>query len=150
MIYSAYRLSRRTIYVVDEREDLAALLTRASRRLIAAERPLLAGRGLTMWGYIVLTQLTRGPAPTQLALATAVGHDKTRLIALLDELEREGLVTREPDPSDRRARIVHITPRGRERHASALADIRAMEDEVLGALSARERETLLAVLPRLA
>jgi DNA-binding MarR family transcriptional regulator len=135
---------------VEEREDLGALLTRASRRLIEAERPLLAARGLTMWGYIVLSQLARkGAAPTQLVLSQAIGYDKTRLIGLLDELERDGLVTREPDPSDRRARIVHITGRGREAHAAAVADIRAMEEQVLAELSDEQRATLLAVLPRL-
>jgi DNA-binding MarR family transcriptional regulator len=132
------------------REDLGALLTRASRRLIAAERPLLAARGLSMWGYVVLSHLARGSAPTQLALASAIGYDKTRLIGLLDELERDGLITREPDPADRRARIVHLTERGRELHAATVADIRAMEDELLSSLTPAERETLLAVLPRLA
>jgi DNA-binding MarR family transcriptional regulator len=132
------------------REDLGALFTRVSRRLIAAERPLLAAHGLTMWGYIVLNHLARGPAPTQLALASAIGHDKTRLIGLLDELERARLITRTPDPGDRRARIVHISERGRAAHTAAVADIRAMEQELLAELTAAERRTLLAVLPKLA
>jgi DNA-binding MarR family transcriptional regulator len=132
------------------RDDLGAMFTRVSRRLIAAERPLLAKHGLSMWGYIVLSQLARGPAPTQLALASAIGHDKTRLIGLLDELERAGLITRAPDPGDRRARIVHISERGRAAHTAAVADIRAMEEEVLAELTAAERRTLLAVLPKLA
>jgi DNA-binding MarR family transcriptional regulator len=132
-----------------DREDLGALFTRVSRRLIEAERPLLAAQGLTMWGYIALSHLVRGPAPTQLALAAAIRHDKTRLIGVLDALEREGLVTRAPDPADRRARIVHVTPAGRERHAAAVARIRAMEDELLHDLGAAERETLLAALATL-
>jgi DNA-binding MarR family transcriptional regulator len=144
----AYDLSRRTIPKV--REDLGALFTRVSRRLIAAERPLLATHDLSMWGYIVLSQLAREPAPTQLALAAAIGHDKTRLIGLLDELERAGLLTRAPDPNDRRARIVHLTEHGRTTHAAAVAEIRAMEEEVLAPLSPAERETLLAALATLA
>jgi DNA-binding MarR family transcriptional regulator len=131
------------------RDDLAAMLTRASRRLIDEERPLLAAHGVSMWGYIALSRLAAGPAPTQLALAAAMGHDKTRLIGLLDELEREGLITRSPDPSDRRARVVVLTEAGRRRHAAVRADIRAMEKRVLDALSGEERETLLSVLPRL-
>jgi DNA-binding MarR family transcriptional regulator len=135
---------------VSDREDLGALFTRVSRRLIEAERPLLAARGLTMWGYVALSRLAGGPAPRQLALAEAMGYDKTRLIALLDELEADGLVTRAPDPHDRRARVVRLTPAGRRRHAAAVRDIRAMEEAVLAELAAHERETLLAVLPRLA
>ena len=133
-----------------DREDLGALFTRVSRRLIEAERPLLARHGLTMWGYIALNRLARAPAKTQLRLAAAIGYDKTRLIGLLDELERAGLVTRIPDPADRRARKIHLTEQGRVTLAAAVADIRAMEDELLGELTAAERETLLAVLPRLA
>jgi DNA-binding MarR family transcriptional regulator len=133
-----------------DREDLGALFTRVSRRLIEAERPLLAAHGLTMWGYVALSRLARGPAPRQLALAEAMGYDKTRLIALLDALEADGLVTRAPDPADRRARVVRLTAAGRRRHAAAVAEIRAMEEGWRGELSAGERETLLAVLPRLA
>jgi DNA-binding MarR family transcriptional regulator len=126
------------------------MFARVTRRLIAAERPLLDAHGLTMWGYVALNHLARGPAETQLALAAAIGHDKTRLIGVLDALEAGGLITREPDPDDRRARLVRITEEGVRRHGAAVADIRAMEEELLGGLAADERATLLAVLPRLA
>jgi DNA-binding MarR family transcriptional regulator len=133
-----------------DREDLGALFARTTRRLIDAERPLLAAHGLTMWGYIALSQLARRATGTQLELAQAIDYDKTRLIALLDDLERAGLLTREPDPADRRARNVALTPAGRRRLTAARADIRSMEAALLGGLSAAEQRSLLAVLPRLA
>jgi DNA-binding MarR family transcriptional regulator len=132
------------------RPDLGELFSTATRRLIEAERPLLDKRGLTMWQYATLTCLARSPAPTQLQLAAAIRYDKTRLIALLDQLEQEGLVRREPDPSDRRARIVRITPKGRRRHQAAAADIRTMEEELLRPLTPPERQALLSALPKLA
>lgn len=131
------------------RADLGELFSVVTRRLVDAERPLLDKRGLTMWQYATLTCLARSPAPTQLQLASAIRYDKTRLIALLDQLERDGLVRREPDPSDRRARIVRITPKGRRRYEAAAADIRAMEEELLASLTAAEREALLSALPKL-
>ena len=133
-----------------DRADLGELFSRITRRLVAAERPLLEARGLTMWQYIALTCLARGDASTQLHLAAAMRYDKTRLIGLLDDLERDGLVQRAPDPADRRARIVRITPKGRRRYSSAAAAIRAMEDDVLQALAAPERAALLSALPKLA
>jgi DNA-binding MarR family transcriptional regulator len=133
-----------------DREDLGALFARITRRLIDAERPLLAAHGLSMWAYIVLSHLAHQPAGTQLALAEAIHYDKTRLIGLLDELERDGLITRKPDPADRRARTVGLTPAGRARHGAAQADVRAMEDEFLGDLSATDRDRLRRVLSRLA
>jgi DNA-binding MarR family transcriptional regulator len=133
-----------------DRDDLGALFARITRRLVEAERPLLAAHELSMWSYVVLSHLARSPTGTQLELARAIGYDKTRLIALLDQLQAAGLLTREPDPTDRRARTVRLTTTGRERYAAARADIRAMEDGLLADLSLDERTNLLAVLPRLA
>jgi DNA-binding MarR family transcriptional regulator len=133
-----------------EREDLGALFARIARRLVDAERPLLADHGLSMWGYIALSHLADRPAGTQLALAQAIGYDKTRLIALLDDLERDGLISREPDPADRRAHTVRLTAAGEARHAAVRVDVRAMEEDLLGSLSPAERRSLLATLPKLA
>jgi DNA-binding MarR family transcriptional regulator len=131
-------------------EDLGALFARITKRLIAAERPILDAHELTMWQYIVLSRLSSGPAPTQLALARASGYDKTRLIGLLDDLEAAGLVTREPDPADRRAKVVRLTDAGTKCLADTRADIRAMEEDVLAELPAQQREALLAALAQLA
>lgn len=133
-----------------ERDDLAAMFARITRRLGDAERPLLERHGLTMWEYIVLSRLARRPVETQLELARRIGYDKTRLIALLDRLQSEGLIEREPDAADRRARNVRITKSGERRRAAAQRDIRAMEDRALAELSADDRQTLLAILQRLA
>jgi DNA-binding MarR family transcriptional regulator len=133
-----------------EREDLGALFGRITRRLVDAERPLLNAHGLSMWAYAVLSRLARQPAPTQLALAGSIGYDKTRLIALLDDLERDGLIIRTPDPADRRAHRVRLTQAGEVRHAAARDDVRSMESELLSELTADEERILVAVLSRLA
>jgi DNA-binding MarR family transcriptional regulator len=129
-----------------EQEDLGALFARITRRLIDAEQPLLEAHGLSMWAYVALSHLARQPAGTQLALAQAIRYDKTRLIGLLDELEHDSLITRTPDPTDRRARIVTLTEAGEGRHAAARADIRAMEDELLEDLGPAERTRLRRTL----
>lgn len=130
-------------------DDLGSYFAAITRRLIEAERPILARHGLSMWGYVALAHLAIAPAPTQLALAQDMGYDKNRLVSVLDELEREGLVVREPDPSDRRATIVRLTDAGAQRHASARKEIRAMEEELLQRLSRRERDVLQVALNRL-
>jgi DNA-binding MarR family transcriptional regulator len=137
------------LFVADD-EDLGALFARVTRRLIEAERPLLDARGLSMWAYVALTHLVQGPAPTQIALAEHMGYDKTRLIAILDQLAEEGLIERTPDPEDRRARIVQLTAAGRARHLQARADIRAMESEMLKELGDPEQAMLRGMLARLA
>lgn len=120
-----------------------------ARRLGDAEGPLLAAFGMTMWEYVVLSHLSRGPVPNQLTLAREVRHDKTRLIKLLDGLQHRGLIERAPDPVDRRSHTVAITDEGRKLHQAAQTAIREMEDDILGELTAVERRALLTALPKL-
>ncbi|MCO1658743.1 winged helix-turn-helix transcriptional regulator [Pseudonocardia sp. S2-4] len=103
-----------------------------------------------MWDYAVLAALESGPAQTQARLAAAIGRDKTRLIASLDRLEGRGLVAREPDPADRRNRIVTLTPDGRALLAGCRADVRAMEEGLLADVPADDRAAFLRTLLRVA
>lgn len=119
-------------------------------RLMAAEAPLLANHHLSMWDYSVLTYLGKQPVDSQLALATAIGYDKSRLIPLLDALEQSGLIVREQDPADRRNRRVRLTPAGETRLAAARADVREMEADLLSELSKAEQRSLISMLSHLA
>src|SRR3954465_955662 len=103
----------------DERDDLGAMFARVTRRLIAAERPLLERHGLSMWAYIALSHVARSPAGTQLELAGPAGSDKPRRMGLLGGPGRGGLGDRRPAPPARRARTVAITAAGRARHRAA-------------------------------
>jgi DNA-binding MarR family transcriptional regulator len=125
------------------RRDLAAMLHPLARALAAAELPVLARHGISMWGYVVLSALDGSPARTQAALAQAIGADKTRIIATLDELQQAGLITREPDPADRRVRLLAITAAGRQVRAAAQAAIQANEDRVLARLPPADRQAFL-------
>jgi DNA-binding MarR family transcriptional regulator len=125
------------------RRDLAAMLQPLVRALIAAELPVLARHGISMWGYVVLNALDGGPARTQAALAQAIGADKTRIIAILDELQQAGLITREPDPADRRARLLSITQAGQQARLAAQTAIQANENRILSRLPAADRQAFL-------
>jgi DNA-binding MarR family transcriptional regulator len=127
----------------ERRRDLAAMLQPVLRALIEAELPVLAGHGLTMWGYVVLNALQDAPETTQAALAERIGADKTRIIATLDALQAAGLITRDPDPADRRARILSITPAGRRARDGAQREIQRNEERLLAGLPAAERRAFL-------
>jgi DNA-binding MarR family transcriptional regulator len=131
------------------RPDLAAMLAPLVRELIAAEEPVLAAHGLTMWGYVVLSALDRSSIRTQAALAAAIGADKTRIIGTLDELQSGGYIERRPDPDDRRARLLAITDAGRRVKDAVQDEIQRGEERWLGELSGEERRTFLRVLQRL-
>lgn len=128
------------------RDDLAVLAFRLSRRLLAMEQPILDRHGVAMWAYAVLTALREGPTRTQATLAAAIGADKTRLIPVLDDLQQRGLISREPDPADRRVRLLGLTPDGRRLQQTIQDEIRAGEDELLGDLPPADRETFVRTL----
>jgi DNA-binding MarR family transcriptional regulator len=132
-----------------KRPDLAAMLAPLLRELAAAELPVLAAHGLTMWGYVVLLALDGAPVRTQAALAEAIGADKTRIIATLDELQEQGYIERRPDPGDRRVRLLAITDAGRAVKNAAQAEIQRGEERWLGELAASDREVFLRVLRQL-
>jgi DNA-binding MarR family transcriptional regulator len=130
----------------DDRPDLAAMVVGLGRALIAIEQPILAAHEVSMWGYVVLSALRAEPMRTQAALAKAIGADKTRLISVLDDLQRRGLIEREPDPADRRVHLLGLTDAGREMCADIRAEIRAEEKRLLGRLSAADRAVFLRSL----
>ena len=133
----------------DDRPDLAAMVSRLARALIDAERPILAAHELPMWGYIVLTALREEPMRAQAALARSIGADKTRIIGVLDDLQDRGLIEREPDPADRRVRLLRLTAAGRRLHGKVRAAIRQEEERLLSELPAGERSAFLSALRRL-
>lgn len=132
------------------RPDLAAMLVPLGRALMDAERPILDRHGLTMWAYVVLLGLGEQPVYTQAALAKAVRADKTRIIPVLDDLQRRGLIRREPDPADRRVNLVQLTAAGADLRDRAQADIQEQERRLLADLTAEDRHTFLRVLQTLA
>lgn len=127
----------------DHRPDLAAMIAPLARTLMAAEQPVLDAHGLSMWAYVVLLGLERGPARGQGVLAQEIGADKTRIIPVLDDLQRRGLIERRPDPADRRARVLALTAEGRALRDATQADIQAKEEKLLSRLGAADRRGLL-------
>lgn len=119
------------------------------REMVAAELPVLEAHGVSMWGYSVLVALDRSAIRTQAALAEAIGADKTRIIAILDELQQRGLIERMADPEDRRARLLAITDEGRRLKDAVQTEIQRGEERWLGELSATDRAVFLRVLQEL-
>jgi DNA-binding MarR family transcriptional regulator len=119
------------------------------REMVAAELPVLEAHGVSMWGYSVLVALDRSAIRTQAALAEAIGADKTRIIAILDELQDKALIERVADPEDRRARLLAITKEGRRLKDAVQTEIQRGEERWLGTLSGPDRATFLRVLQEL-
>ena len=104
--------------------------------------------GLTPALFGVLNVLGARKGTTQKEIGSAMGIDPSTMVSLIDGLERDGLAKRRPHPTDRRAREVVITPKGRRLLERGRRVALQVEDEVLGGLSASERRELLKLLRR--
>ena len=129
--------------------DLCWLLARASALLTAESTAALRELGITPRAHYVLVTARAGEH-TQTDLARMVGLDKTTLMVTLDELERTGLAERRPLPSDRRVRLVAVTPAGERVLEQADEALQSSRVGVLSLLPEDERSVFLSALARLA
>lgn len=122
--------------------DLAWLLTRASHVLTTELTAAMEDLGLSPRARCVLVGAMQGEL-TQIELARAIGVDKTTMVVTLDELERRGLAERRPSSKDRRARVIAVTKAG-ERVVREAEEVAArVQEDVLAALPAEQRDALL-------
>ena len=129
--------------------DLAFLLNQTTYALAGRMAAELAELDITPRVYCVLTKAEPGGL-TQNQIAEQAALDKTTMVVTLDEMERAGLAERLPCATDRRARLVGVTPAGREVLDRAHAIVAEVYDEVLGALPAPQRDAFVASLTALA
>jgi DNA-binding MarR family transcriptional regulator len=106
----------------------------------------LAPLGLTGREAEILLRLRASGPLTQQQLVEQLDADPSNLVTMLNKLEAAGLLERSRDAADRRRHIVTITDAGRARRDAADAAVGAVEDRLLGGLSARQRATLRELL----
>ena len=113
-----------------------------------AERDI-AGSGLGMSDFRVLEALLhKGPLPVN-TIGAQVWLTSGSATAAIDRLEKKRLVRRADDPSDRRARIVHLTLAGRAWIERTFAQHREAMESAAKGLDRGEREELVALLKKL-
>src|SRR5258708_19057128 len=125
-----------------------ALLTIAARtgQELAGNR--LAPMGLTVRLCGILSLLGNGPLSQQ-ELGEQLGIDRTTVVELIDELERQGVVVRRRNAADRRSYALVLTPKGRAVQKRASKAFDAPADEFFGALKSTARQLLSDMIPRL-
>jgi DNA-binding MarR family transcriptional regulator len=86
---------------------------------------------------------------TPAELADAAGVTRATMTGLIDTLERDGLVRREPDPDDRRMMSVRLTPKADAFVAALLPAHFQIMARLMAPLSETERKTLVALLTKI-
>ena len=128
--------------------DLAPLsilsrISRISRHLDLARKDAFAE--LETWGFDVLAALRRAGAPHTLSPGQLMQETMVTsgtMTNRLDRLEELQLITREQDPDDGRGSLVTLTKSGVRAVDAALEGLLENERELLGTLTAKDRELL--------
>jgi DNA-binding MarR family transcriptional regulator len=110
----------------------------------------LSREGLSIAKLAALSRLAEAGDSLPLGqLADRLACVKSNVTQLVDRLEADGLVTRAPDPNDRRSRLAVLTPAGKAAQVRGLAVQRQAERDVFGALSDEELRRLTDIIAKL-
>ena len=126
---------------------LLARLGEASRRRF---QKALEPEGLHPRYFGVMTMVAAQPGMSQQQLHEKTAIDPSSMVAVIDELEGRGLAERRPHPEDRRTRAIFLTEQGEQTLARIRKLAAGLQREFFGALTAEERDTLHALLRKLA
>jgi DNA-binding MarR family transcriptional regulator len=129
-------------------EFAGQLLFRLWRSSHVRAADALGSVGLTPALFALLNVIGAREGAIQQELGLALGIDRSTMVSLIDQLESAGLAKRRPSATDRRARELAITPKGRRLLQRSRRMISETEDEVLAGLTAEERGELVSLLRR--
>ncbi|GAA1561148.1 hypothetical protein GCM10009804_17490 [Kribbella hippodromi] len=133
----------------DTAEQIAALLDGIVRRQRRGSREGFKD-SVTHGQFRVLRTLDHAGRALRLSeLAAQLGIVPRSATSVVDDLESAGLVARQPDPKDRRATLVDLTPAGRHILTTLREKRRAVMATQLARLTPAEQETLAHLLHRL-
>jgi DNA-binding MarR family transcriptional regulator len=132
-------------------ETIGLVLVDAARLLrIQIDRALDgAGLGLTAGEARTLAYVALHPASRQTTLATQMNVEPMTLVTFLDRLESRGLVTRETDPTDRRAKTVQLAPDAQPTLRQVLGITRKVQEGALQDFAPEDVERLRTLLKRM-
>lgn len=109
----------------------------------------LGGVGLSLAKHGVLATLAQEGAPMALSeLAARQNCVRSNITQLVDRLEDDGLVRREPDPADRRGVRAVLTPEGEARARAGTEEIERVKAAFLEGIQAADVDSLRRLLER--
>jgi DNA-binding MarR family transcriptional regulator len=127
-------------------EELGERYLAVHHRMFRAVNDEMSGCGLSLARTKVLTRLKEHGPTRQNVLATHFGMAPHSITDIVDALERQGLAERRPDATDRRAKLVAITPAGDACLGVAYATRERLLTQIFGALTETDRVTLIRLL----
>jgi len=125
------------------------LLIKLGEVTLAAAERALAPLSLRARHFNVMTMIAADVTLSQQDLSGLLGIDPTIMVALIDDLERQGFLRRQRSDKDRRRYVLQLTPAGQSALKQALHAIQEAENELLAPLTREEAGTLHELADRL-
>ena len=116
--------------------------------LAARSIAVSAPHGLPTGSLTVLALIASNPGSSQSALAKRAGLNKSALVGIVDQLEKNGLAARDRSTSDRRRNQVTVTPEGEAAMQALFVAVAAEEGAVRDALGSADLAVLLGLIDR--
>ena len=107
-----------------------------------------AGEALTPGEFGLLVLVERNAGLSQMALARALGIDRSTLVPILNRLQGRGLLVRRSSPTDGRTHALGLTPVGAKALAKYCRLVTTHEKRIASGLSAAETRALIDLLER--
>ena len=115
---------------IDERFSYALHTTARVWRQALDRRMKDLGVSQSGWMAIALAAKSSRPQ-SQIELANAMGIEGPSMVAVLDKLSKDGFITREPSPTDRRVKLVMLTEAGMALHSQVKSKATTFRKEFL-------------------
>jgi DNA-binding MarR family transcriptional regulator len=131
-------------------DGFAYLLVQLGFHLAGRFAEQLAPLGLEPRHFGMLTRLAANEGRSQQAIGELMGLNPTRMVFLVDELEKRGLVERRRNPADRRSHALYLTDRGWATLREAQQVSARHAGQVGASLTGAQRRQLTGLLRRLA
>lgn len=128
--------------------DVGFLITRCAASALRVTNRALEPLGLRARQYAVLQIASASKGSSQRQIGIDLGLDPSAVVSLVDDLERQALVVRTSDPTDRRARLVTATTEGRNILNDAAPRVVSAQAELMSDLTADEAGLLRELVSR--
>jgi DNA-binding MarR family transcriptional regulator len=125
---------------------LGYFIRRAQHWIFRDVNSRLAHLRIDVIRYSILEMVSANPGISQISLSGALGIERARLVALLDELQKLHFITRQRSTTDRRSHALQLTPEGRAAVKEANHLIAAHEEKVIERIGPDAYPLLLAAL----
>ena len=102
--------------------------------------------GLRMITFTALALVVDNPDLSQTQLAGALAVERSNLVTIVDDLEGNGWITRNPAPNDRRSHALRATRAGRRLCEKAVAAVKAHEAKLMRGLGKNGQAELISAL----